>query len=156
MRRKTVKPISFRVYPEGCYLYCEVNIWPTRKDMRNHTRLPKDTVASCGGRESFVVQPKRKGKRQQMRKTGLFAEANFYKDEIGIEVVSHELTHAAFAFADRRRLPLAETVDRPFVPNGRFNTLDTDGPEERFCYAQGQMVRQFVNKCYEVGLYQSQ
>jgi hypothetical protein len=152
---KPVKPISFRLYPEGSFLYCEVNIWPTRKDMHRHLPLGKHTVASCGGRESYIVEPKRRGKPQRMRKTGLFAEANFYEAEIGIEVVSHEFTHAAFAFADRRKLPLHQVMDKEFKHHGRNNTLDIDGPEERFCYALGQMVRQFTQKCYDLGLYTS-
>jgi hypothetical protein len=151
--KKQVKPISFRVYPERSFLYCEVNIWPTRKAMHAYLPLGPKTVASCGGRESYVVQPERKGKKQTMRKTGLFAEANFYQTEIGVEVVSHEFTHAAFAFADRRRLPLHQVMDKQFTHSGRKNTLDLDGPEERFCYALGQMCRQFTQKCYDLGLY---
>lgn len=153
MKRK-VKPISFRVYPEGSFLYCEVNIWPTRKAMHAHLPLGPKTVASCGGRECYVVQPKRKGKRQRVCKTGLFAEANFHRAQIGIEVVSHEFTHAAFAFADRRRLPLHQVMDKEFKHGGKRNTLDLDGPEERFCYALGQMCRQFTQKCYDLGLYE--
>lgn len=91
---------------------------------------------------------------RRIRKTGLFAEANFHRKEIGIEVISHEMTHATFAFADRRKLPLAETINKKFEKNGRFNVLGLDSTEERFCYALGQMVRQFVNKCYETGLYE--
>lgn len=152
-RKRKLKPISFRLYPEGSFLYCEVNIWPIRRDMHRHLPLGPKTVASCGGRESYTVEPKRKGKPQRMRKTGLFAEANFYRDGIGVEVVSHEFTHAAFAFADRRKLRLDQVMDREFKHKGRFNTLDLDGPEERFCYALGQMVRQFTQKCYDLGLY---
>lgn len=150
---KSAKPISFRCFPEGRFLYCEVNIWPTRADMHNHLPLGEKTVASCGARESYTVQPKRKGKRRRVRKTGLFAEANFYRDQLGVEVVSHEFTHAAFAFADRRKLRLNHALDKEFTHNGRKNTLDPDGPEEQFCYALGQMVRQFTQKCYDLGLY---
>lgn len=153
MSRKGVEPITFRVYPDGRHLYCQVNVWPTKKAMFEHLPLPRTAVASCGGRESYKVEPRQKEQRQRLRKTGLFAEANFYRRRIGIEVVSHEMTHAAFAFADRRKLPLEETVDKVFRNKGRFKVMEKDGPEERFCYALGQMVRQFVNKCYDVGLY---
>ena len=121
--------------------------------MQQHIRLPRNTVASCGGRESYTVEPTRKGKPQRLRKTGLFAEANFYRQQIGIEVVSHEMTHAAFAFAERRGLPLDQTIDKTFSKGGRLNTLPIDGVEERFCYALGQMVRQFVTRCYDLKLY---
>lgn len=153
---RKVKPISFRVYPEGRFLYCEVNIWPTKKSMLVHTKLGGDKYeACCGGREGYVVEPKRRGGRQRVRKTGLFAEANFHREAIGIEVISHEFTHATFCFADRRKLPLGECVDKKFEKNDRFNTLELDGPEERFCYALGQMCRQFTQRCYDLGLYQA-
>lgn len=88
-----------------------------------------------------------------MRKTGLFAEANFNRKRIGIEIVSHELTHAAFAFAERRKLNLGEAVDKEFRTNSSKSTMDIDGPEECFCYALGVMCRQFTQKCYDLGLY---
>lgn len=88
-----------------------------------------------------------------MRKTGLFAEANFHRRRIGIEVITHELTHAVFAFADRRKLPLAETVNKDWRTGTKGQVMDQGGPEERFCYALGQMCRQFTQKCYDLGLY---
>lgn len=122
--------------------------------MHKYLPLGKKTVASCGGRELYIVEPKRKGKPQRVRKTGLFAEANFYREELGMEVVTHEMTHGAFAFADRRKLRIDQTIDKEFQADGKKKTLDLDGPEERFCYALGQMCRQFVQKCYDLGLYE--
>lgn len=152
---KTVKPVTFRLYPEGSFLYCEVNIWPTKKAMYDYLPLNKKQEASCGGRELYIVSPKRRGRPQRVRKTGLFAEANFHQKRIGIEVVSHELTHAAFAFADRRNLDLGSTIgDHLWETSGTNRVMDQDGPEERFCYALGQMCRQFTQKCYDMGLYE--
>lgn len=119
-KSKKVKPISFRVYPDGRFLYAEVNIWPTKKAMQAHVKLPgRKYEASCGGRESYIVPPKGKGR---MRKTGLFAEANFHNRAIGVEVVSHEFTHAAFAFADRRKLNLSDVVAKTWSQEGRKST----------------------------------
>lgn len=150
-KKPTVKPVTFRLYPEGTFLYCEVNVWPAKKAMREYNPLPGKYAASCGGRDQYIIPPKGKGR---MRKTGLFAEANFHKQCIGIEVVSHELTHAAFAFADRRKLPLEQTLAKDYQMGGSKAVMDQDGPEERFCYALGQMCRQFTQKCYDLGLYQ--
>lgn len=117
--------------------------------MLGHTRLGGTKYeACCGGRVSYQISELGK-----MRKSGLFAEANFNRHAIGIEVVSHELTHAAFAFAERRKLDLGQTVDKFYKEGGQFESLDIDGPEERFCYALGQMCRQFTAKCYKIGLY---
>lgn len=151
-RKQPIKPITFRLHPEGSFLFCEVNIWPTKRAMHANTEArPKNYAACCGGRESYVVPPKGSGRR--MRRTGLFAEANFHRKELGIEVVSHEMTHAAFAFADRRKLNLNAAISEARW-NESKNTMDQDGPEERFCYALGQMCRQFTQKCYDLGLYQ--
>lgn len=150
-KSRHVKPITFRLYPEGTFLFAEINIWPNKKAMQAHTRLPRRNYeACCGGREAYVVPPKGKGR---LRKTGLFAEADFNRHKIGIEVVSHELTHAAFAFAERRNLNLGEAVHKEFRVGEASETMDTDGPEERFCYALGVMCRQFTQKCYDLGLY---
>lgn len=142
----------FRLYPEGSFLYCQVNIWPTKKAMREHTLLPRNAEASCGGREEYIVPPKREKK--PVRKTGLFAEVNFYRNRIGIEVVSHEMTHGTFAFADRRKLDIGKVLPLAFAVSGANRTLDRDCAEERFCYALGVMCRQFTQKCYDLGLYQ--
>ena len=145
------KPVTFRLYPEGTFLYVEINIWPNKRTMHAHTRLPKRNYeACCGGREQYSVPLRGKGR---MRRTGLFAEANFNRNRMGIETVSHELTHAAFAFAERRKLNLGEAVDKEFRVAGARQTMDTDGPEERFCYALGVMCRQFTQKCYDLGIY---
>jgi len=146
---KKDKPISFRLYPEGSFLYCQVNIWPNKKAMHAHTRLPNHNYeACCGGREEYVVR-----KKKRTRKTGLFAEANFNRHRVGVEIMSHELTHAAFAFAERRKLDLNEAIDKTYIENGALVAMQRDGPEERFCYALGQMCRQFTIKCYELGIY---
>lgn len=148
-RKRKLKPISFRLYPEGSFLYCEVNIWPNKKSMLDHTRLGGTKYeACCGGRVAYEIRDD-----GLTRKTGLFAEANFNRHRIGTEIISHELTHACFAFAERRKLDLAQTVDKFYKEGGQFESLDIDGPEERFCYALGVMCRQFTNKCYALGLY---
>lgn len=147
--RKSIKPISFRLYPEGSFLYCEVNIWPNKKTMQAHTKLPGHNYeACCGGREAYRIPAK-----GRMRRTGLFAEANFNRHRIGVEITSHELTHAAFAFAERRKLKLEDAVGKSFHEGGSLVVMEHEGPEERFCYALGQMCRQFTQRCYDLGIY---
>jgi len=151
MAQKRIKPVTFRVYPEGRFLYAEVNIWPTKKAMQNHVRLPgRNYDACCGGREAYLASAD-----GSTRRTGLFAEANFHRRKIGVEVVSHEFTHAAFSFAERRKLNLSSAISEHKWGKGRSRKiLDRDGVEERFCYALGQMVRQFTQKCYDLGMYE--
>lgn len=90
MTAPPIKPLTFRLYPEGSFLYCEVNIWPNKRAMHAHTRLPgRNYEACCGGRMAYAVSS-----RGTRRRTGLFAEANFNRHYLGVEIMSHELTHA--------------------------------------------------------------
>lgn len=151
-RKPKVKPeVQFRVYPDGRFLYAEVNIWPNKKSMYESGSIPKNYEARCGGRELYVIPPKGKGR---TRKAGLFAELHFHKRSLGIEVVSHEFTHAAFCWAERRQLNLNEAIQgKEWKIGGDKETLDQDGVEERFCYVLGRMCNQFTQKLYDLGLY---
>lgn len=149
--KKAAQPISFRLYPEGSFLYCQVNIWPSKKAMQAYVKLPGNKYeACCCGRLVYKIPANRKGR---LRRTGLFAEANFHRKRLGVEVMSHEMTHAAFAFAERRGLRLGEAVNKAYRVGGARMTMEIDGPEERFCYALGKMCRQFTQKCYDLGIY---
>lgn len=152
--RAGAKLISFRIYPENRSLYAQVNIWPTKTAMYAHKPLGRNHEASCSGQQLIYVPPKSKDPKQRRRKIGLFAELNFYRARLGVEVISHEMTHAAFCWAERRRLNLANAIgEHNWQIRKHDAVLDQDGTEERFCYALGQMVRQFTQKCYDLGLY---
>lgn len=131
MKAKASIPVlTFRVYPEDKFLYAVVNIWPTRKAMYAHKPLDRNHVASCTGQTRIVVPPN--GGR--IRKRGEFAELNFYRGRLGVEVASHEFTHATFCWAERRNLNL-NLVMHPDNSQTRGETLETDSVEEKFCYA---------------------
>jgi hypothetical protein len=149
-RNKEIKPISFRVYPDGRFFYCEVNIWPNKASLHKHGPPGRNYEACCGGRVMYIVPPKREKK--PARKTGLFAEANFHRRALGVEVVSHEFTHAAFALAERKRLDLNSAIGDHNWSDDK-EVLNQDGVEEIFCYAVGKMVRQFTQKLYDLRLY---
>ena len=151
--RAEVKPVTFRVYPENRSLYAVINIWPTKTAMYRHRPLGRDYQATTKGVMVYDVPPAKSGK--PTRKRGLFAEINFCRACLGIGVVSHEMTHAAFCWAERRGLPL-ETVysAQNWKANRKRNsTMKLDSVEERFCYALGEMCRQFTQRCYDLGLY---
>jgi hypothetical protein len=151
-RRKPSKPLAiFRVYPAGRYFYAVVNIWPTKKAMYQYKPLQRNHEASCTGQEVYTYSSKSK-----WRKTGCFAELNFYKGFLGVGCIAHEMTHAALSWAGRARLPISEIVnDNPFRASDhvRVRVLPNDGTEERLCYALGEMVRQFTDRCYKLGIY---
>lgn len=148
LRRKKIKPITFRLYPEGSWLYAEVNIWPTKKAMYQHKPLRRNHEASCTSTTLIQFSESKR------RKLGLFAELNFYKRYLGMGCITHEITHAAFSWADRVKLPLNEISDNPLSQATTGSTLPQDGPEERFCYALGEMCKQFIDHAYRLGLYE--
>lgn len=147
MKKAPLKPLAtFRLYPAGRYFYALVNIWPTKKAMYAHRPLQRDHDAACTGISSRTVYTD-----GTSRKNGFFAELNFYKGYIGIGAVSHELTHAAFNWAERVGLCLnTQTIKES---NNSKGVLPEEHAEERFCYAIGDMVKQFTVKCYKLGLY---
>lgn len=121
--------ISFRVYPENRSLYAQVNIWHSK----NSSPLSRRHAASCWPCESYRVTPQNKA-----RKQGLFAELTFYRERLGVGVISHEMTHAAVLWARRR---------------GLIDDVSENPAEERFASAVGEMCRQFTQRCYELGLF---
>lgn len=142
------QPLTFRIYPDGAFLYVVVNIWPTKKAMYAHGTTVHNYEATCGGRSVFRFSGER------WRKTGMFAELNFTRRALGVEIVSHEFTHAGFCWAERRKLNLNDAIDgREFVEGGDTMQLSPDGVEERFCYVVGRMCNRFTQRCYELGLY---
>ena len=153
MPKKPNPLATFRVYPEGRFLYAEVNIWPNKTAMYRYNPLNRNHSASCKGTVVYNVPSKKSGK--PVRRDGIFAELNFHRNAIGVEVVAHEMTHATFCWAERVKLPLEKITDEQNWKTGRkkAQALKTDGPEERFCYALGIMTRQFTQKCYDLGFY---
>ena len=146
------KLISFRVRPEDKSLYALINIWPTKRAMYEHKPLSRTHQALCMGVTIIDVSPKKSKKPN--RKRGIFAELNFYRNGIGTEVISHEFTHAAFCWAERRKLDLSHVIgDHNWKVRKRSQSMPSDSVEEQFCYALGRMCRQFVSKCYDLGLY---
>ena len=94
----SVAPIAFRIYPDGQWLYAVVNIWPTKKSMQAHMKAGRGYTAICTPLERL------RNIGGKWRKIGQFCEINFHQRQIGIGVVSHEMTHAAFSWAARRRI----------------------------------------------------
>lgn len=152
-RNRKKKPLhTFRVYPEGTFHYAEVLVWPDQESMLKNGYRTEEIADS--NVEGYCV-PTRKWKvsaNGKCRKTGVFAQVNFFVGCLGMEVVTHEFTHAMFCWADRRELDLSKIP----IQSGGWNdtgTLPVDGVEERCCYALGKMAKQFVQKATKAGLY---
>jgi hypothetical protein len=151
-RKKKVEPVTFRIYPDGKWFYAVVNIWPTKKAMQDYKQCGRGYTAICTGMEGI-----RNG-----RKTGQFCEINFHRGGIAIGVVSHEMGHAAFNWAGRRRISMSQVMDANVHafqqiwqnPNeGKHKVQPNHNSEERVVWVLGEMVRRFCNKAYDLGLY---
>lgn len=141
-------PVKIRVYPENRALFATVYVWPTKKAMRQHARR----VWQARDRFGAYCQTFRKVRVRADGRTQTspeFAEVHFAVSQLGSETVTHEFTHAAWGWARRVGWePEAEGEMHPMA--GRFEMAN----EERFCYALGAMVRQFIDRAYTLGLYE--
>lgn len=142
------KPIRFRLYPEPTRsrLYVRVNVWPTLASMRAFRRaqgIPtsRHTLGSCTQYDCYSVS-----RRGPARKKPIFAEINLARGYMGMEVVTHEITHATIAWARRVGLPIAQLLSGD-------NTGRVSDVEERFAYVHGRMCGQLVLRAEARGIY---
>ena len=140
-------PVRFRLYPESPRgLYVLVTVHPTKQAMRAHARRNREDKETQSGRtaayiacwKTIVFRP---GK--PTRTKPIFAEVNFHRGRLGMEVVTHELFHATIQWG--RRIGF------------HFGRLDADDSinddEERLTYAHGSLCRAFMHRATAFGLY---
>lgn len=142
-------PVKIRVRPEGRALYATAYVWPTKKAMRAHAYANKvwrrrdKFGAYC---QTFTkIRVHADGR---CRTSPEFAEVHFALSQMGSETIVHEFTHAAWGWARRT----GWRVDEDALASGYDNGSASES-EERFCYALGAMVRQFVNRAHALGVY---
>lgn len=103
----------------------------------------RKTRAFAGEIEKYRI---RKG--EPRRKRPVVAVAAFWKGDIGSGLVAHEMFHATMFWARRRRVAVAPCAD-----TDKRGTLTPDHPEERLAEVQGELVRQFVSRAYQLRFY---
>jgi hypothetical protein len=120
--------VTFRVYPERGRQYYQVHIWPTRTTMREYLR---DCQVGRGWRDvlAFVLWREVKGRG---RRSHCIGEIHFNRRDLGPEIVTHEVAHAALEWARRQNLDIDDTSD-PTAANA---------DEERLCDAIGSLTAQ--------------
>lgn len=125
-------------------MYVLVQVWPTKQSFLKHINgragtipgyrrreFSRDTEGTCGRYTVWQFKHRRQG-----RMLPCFAIVNLWRGRLGIGVVTHELLHATIAWAWRVKLPMASI----------HNEDGTTENEERFCYAHGELCRQFMVK----------
>ena len=71
----------------------------------------------------------------------------FHTGKLGMEVVTHECTHAALRWMEAKKF---NALDR----SGDYTEDEASDNEERFCYALGRMAAQIGDQCWKRGLYE--
>jgi len=148
------KPLlKFRIYPNSkSVLYFVVYIWKNRTQMYKHRKHRRGFEACCVEQEWFL-----NGKRIPR-----IGEINFYDGGLGFDVISHEMTHAAFMWATRmaacKKMDMSFATktpnwmkykDKNWIKNPyRTKEGQVEQYEEDFCYAQGEMVKQFYDRIW--------
>lgn len=150
----TTKPdgqlAAFRLYPEKgkSGLYVLVRVFRSERTMRRY--IATGPVPRRLGRYGRAMSSSWTAMRMQggrMRVLPELGEIVVPVKRLGNEVISHECAHSALAWADRLGIdPMAQKKS-----NGHHFAASPD--EERFCYGLGQMVKQFVSRCYDFGFF---
>lgn len=128
--------MTFRVYLlQSRRPWVRIRIFETAAAMKETVRL-EDAARGARPKRGRTIrgltQPGRAGREA--------ASVNLLRRHLTVELLSHELLHAALFWAARARLPL--------WPDGRLH-VDS---EEVLCYAQGRMLWQCTDRLIRTGL----
>lgn len=132
--------LEFKVYPntKSRHLYYLVRVYRTFKELRSLTKLSKETLA-------FVDSYIRSGNKNEC------GTINFCIKRLGMELITHESTHAAIRYANRVKrnfvLDLGEGVGFQARNDIRWDK------EEYICLLVGRIASQINSKFYKNGVY---
>jgi len=144
------RPVTFRVYPRRSRrgLYVLVRVFGTQRDMVRTIRAENRREGVDDVTESDVqglMQTRRVYRvwpdDRRMRLRPSIGVVNLHRARLGIVVVTHEFGHAMFEWANRQRL---------WKQLASGNTMPV---EERILHAQGEMIRQYIERAERLGLY---
>lgn len=134
-----MKPLAkFRVHPENRALYYTVFVWRTLLEFREANPGNSHALGLC---RSWI---RLRCVKQANRMLSECGEVHLCRFHLRIGIIVHEFTHAVIGWAARIRcLPDFTPIQERQA--GRFEKND---PDERFCHALGEMVRQCVHQLY--------
>ena len=120
----------FTIRPRRSRLYYTVRVFTSKRAMQRyaHRHRSRGLGARFSGLASTWVKQRRV--RGVWRATAHAGEMLLVRGHCGAEVVSHECTHLALAWARRVRVRITESTSGVHV----------SASEERFCYVLGQLV----------------
>lgn len=145
-RGRPPQPLNtFRLVPEPERpggLYVLVRVWPTLAAMHEAVRWHGGSVSARARGYAAGIVSIDVDRRGRERVLPVCADVHLTRGHLGTEVVVHEMTHAALAWARRVRFPFEKLTERPVNEH-----------EERLAYAVGELAKQFVRRADAAGLY---
>lgn len=137
--------ISFRVYPASRHgHYFTVRIFQTQAALARYYLRTGGTV---GRWTKALTWHHRVGKQ-----LGELLFSRRFLERRGNTAIAHESAHAALSFARAQGFAAAIPGRQPCA-SGVSTSMAITSPEERFCYALGEINRHVVAGCYEAGIY---
>lgn len=135
---KVVEGLYFRVYPEHRRLHFDVFLWPTVKSMRQYltAQLPRRGMSKVLACVVWPINAKDRPRRDYL------GEMHFNQTHLGRDIIAHEATHAALAWARRLGVRINEEV----------RGYDAPADEERFCDVIGALTHQILETLDHYGI----
>jgi hypothetical protein len=140
--------VRFRIYPDYATRYFLVVCFCSRAKMRAYwkrfvsvSRIERVQFEAGMFAERHRVMEGRK----IVRVKPFLGWVLFYRGYMGMGTVSHEMTHAAVAFARYDGVDLNDLI-RSYPPGVRNNRARRESPEERVATVQGNLVQQFYQR----------
>lgn len=136
----TEKPVArFRVYPSPKQsYYFIIHVWKNRTQMHRQKGRSRNKYEACCIPQEWKYRNKLDPQ---------IGELNFHLNCLDEWIISHEMTHAAVAWAKKVKLDTdfirgQNKFDDPKIAK-RHGSINIDSPEELFCYAQSNLVLAF-------------
>lgn len=141
--KNKIKPLAkFRIYIWKSSLYYDVFVWKYKKEMLTqgeHIGLRGNNYgAFCS---SFRIKKMISG---IFRKTRQLGELHFHNKQLGMEVLTHESTHAILNALHEMEFDFSK------LREDNKSELVTDR-EETLCFLVGRFARMIADKLYELG-----
>lgn len=158
------KPLHwFKVYPiPGERARIEVLVFRNLREMRRYGRYisippPHNYLGICHSFTRYTIREKGCQKRSVPHQ--IVCEIHLSKTRLGVGLISHECTHALFAWMRRKgyQVPFpGDARESGFASYDRPETIPPEymasDQEERCCTALGEMMRQIMVGLNRIGL----
>jgi len=128
------------VTPSGFFFTCKV--FPTKAEMDAYYLTRCNEWGMEPEPLEFAAMVSQFSKDADGVMLGEIGEVICYAEKLGAGLISHEMLHCAFW---HERL-IEENADAEFGD-------ECGEDEERICYTLTELVRQFVDKCYDFGIF---